>query len=350
MLKPRKLSPGDRLAAVSLSWGGPGTFPHRYAAGKRQLEETFEVELIAMPHALKDPDWLAAHPEARAEDLMAAFADPSIQGVVSTIGGEDSIRLIPYLDLGVLAANPKVFLGYSDTTVAHFACLKAGLVSFYGPSIMAGFGENGGMFPYMIESVRRTLFSAEPVGVVEPNPDGWTAEFLDWSIPENQEKRRKLNPSEPWRFLQKEGIVEGPLVGGCLEVLEFLRGTPVWPDDAVWDGAILFLETSEEAPPPAVLTRALRSYAAMGILKRLSGILLGRPGGPVAVKDFGGYEDALVQVVVREEGLTELPIVTRMDFGHTDPMFVMPQGVRARIDCGAGRFEIVEGAVAPAQA
>ncbi|HEV2855717.1 MAG TPA: S66 peptidase family protein [Thermoanaerobaculia bacterium] len=348
MLKPRKLSPGDRLAAVSLSWGGPGAFPHRYAAGKRQLEEAFEVELVAMPHALKDPDWLAAHPEARAEDLTAAFADPSIQGVISTIGGEDSIRLIPHLDLGVLSANPKVFLGYSDTTVAHFACLKAGLVSFYGPSVMAGFGENGGMFPYMIESVRRTLFSAEPVGVVEPNPDGWTAEFLDWSVPENQEKKRKLQPSEPWRFLWKEGIVEGPLVGGCLEVLEFLRGTPLWPDDAVWDGAILFLETSEEAPPPAVLKRALRSYAAMGILKKLAGILLGRPGGPVTVADFGGYEDALIQVVVREEGLTELPIVTRMDFGHTDPMFVLPQGVRARIDCGAGRFSIVEGAVTDA--
>lgn len=349
MLKPRKLSPGDRLAAVSLSWGGPGTFPHRYEAGKRQLEETFEVELVAMPHALKDPDWLAAHPEARAEDLMMAFADPSIQGVVSTIGGEDSIRLIPYLDLDVLRDHPKVFLGFSDTTVTHFACLKAGLVSFYGPSVLAGFGENGGMFPYMAESVRRTLFSSEPPGVIEPNPDGWTVEHLDWSVPENQERKRKLNPSEPWRFLQGEGsaVTEGPLVGGCLEVMEFLRGTPLWPGDSdgVWDGAILFLETSEEAPPPSVLRRALRSYAAMGILKRLSGILLGRPGGPVTMADFGGYEEALLQVVVREEGLTGLTLVTRMDFGHTDPMFVLPLGVRARIDCETKQFSILESGV-----
>lgn len=347
MLKPRKLSPGDRLAAVSLSWGGPGTFPQRYEAGKRQLEEAFEVDLVAMPNALKDPDWLAAHPEARAEDLMMAFADPSIQGVVSTIGGEDSIRLIPYLDLDVLRDHPKVFLGYSDTTVAHFACLKAGLVSFYGPSVMAGFGENGGMFPYMTESVRRTLFTAEPPGVIEPNPDGWTVEHLDWSVPENQGRKRKLNPSEPWRFLQGEGsaITEGRLVGGCLEVMEFLRGTPLWPEDEIWDGSILFLETSEEAPPPSVLKRALRSYAALGILKRLSGILLGRPGGPVAVADFGGYEEALLQVVVREEGLTNLTVVTRMDFGHTDPMFVLPLGVQARIDGEARRFTIVENAV-----
>ena len=339
MRKPR------RLAAVSLSWGGPGAFPHRYEVGRRQLEETFGVELVAMPHALREPEWLAAHPEARAADLMAAFADPSIQGIVSTIGGEDSIRILRHLDLEVIRANPKVFLGYSDTTVAHFACLKAGLVSFYGPSVMTGFAENGGMFPYMVESVRRTLFSAEPVGVVEPNRDGWTVEFLDWAEPANQEKMRMLQPSEPWPFLQGEESAEGRLVGGCLEVMEFLRGTSVWPSDEIWDGAILFLETSAEAPSPDVLRRALRSYVAMGILGKLSGILLGRPGGAVPPEDFGKYDDALLQVVASEEGLVDLPVVTRMDFGHTDPFFVLPLGVTARIDCDARRFSLPESAV-----
>ena len=61
--------------------------------------------------------------------------------------------------------------------------------------------------------------------------------------------------------------------------------------------------------------------------------------------DFGGYEEALLQVVVREEGLTGLTIVTRMDFGHTDPMFVLPLGVRARIDCEAREFSILESGV-----
>jgi muramoyltetrapeptide carboxypeptidase LdcA involved in peptidoglycan recycling len=276
---------------------------------------------------------------------MAALSDPSIHGIVSTIGGEDSIRILQHLDLDVIRSNPKVFLGYSDTTVTHFACLKAGLVSFYGPSIMAGFGENGGLFPYMAESVRRTLFSAEPIGAIEPNRDGWTVEHLDWSVTENQERKRALNPSEPWRFLQGEGIAEGRLVGGCLEVVEFLRGTSVWPDDEVWEGAILFLETSEDAPSEAVLRYTLRSYAAMGILQRLSGILFGRPGGPVPVEDFGKYDKALLQVVATEEGLTGLPIVTRMDFGHTDPMFVLPYGVKARIDCGKRSFAILESAV-----
>jgi muramoyltetrapeptide carboxypeptidase LdcA involved in peptidoglycan recycling len=61
-------------------------------------------------HALADHEWLASHPEARASDLMEVFADPSIKGIVSTIGGDDSIRILPFLDLSVIRENPKVFL------------------------------------------------------------------------------------------------------------------------------------------------------------------------------------------------------------------------------------------------
>ena len=345
MQKPRKLKSGDKVAAVTLSWAGPGCFPHRYEAGKNQLEAEFGLQVVEMPHALRSREWIAANPRARADDLMMAFSDSSIKAVISTIGGEDSLRLLPFLDLEILRANPKIFLGYSDSTVSHFICHKAGLISFYGPSVMAGFGENQGMFPYMTASVRKTLFCAEPIGIIEPNREGWTAQHLDWAVPENQGRKRALNPPESWRFLQGEGIAQGHLIGGCLEVVEFLRGTSLWPDASAWQQAILFLETSEEAPSPDVLRRALRSYAAMGVLQNLSGILLGRPGGDVALPDFVKYEEALLQIVNDEEGLTDLPLITRMDFGHTDPMFVLPLGVLAQIDCDKKQFAILENAV-----
>ncbi|MBW3636306.1 MAG: LD-carboxypeptidase [Armatimonadetes bacterium] len=345
MQKPRKLKSGDKVAAVTLSCGLPASFPHRYEAGKRQLQDEFGLQVVEMPHALQYPDWIAKNPQARAEDLMAAFSNSSIAGVISTIGGEDSLRMLPHIDLEVIRANPKIFLGYSDSTVTHFLCYKAGLVSFYGPSVMAGFGENCGLFPSMVESVRKTLFYSEPVGIIEPNREGWTVEHLDWAVPENQFRKRKLNPPEPWRWVQGEGVARGHLMGGCLEVVEFLRGTNIWPDADVWQDAILFLETSEEACPPAVLRRALRSYAAMGILHKLSGILLGRPGGGVPLDAFGEYENAMLQVVAEEEGLTHLPIITRMDFGHTDPMLVLPYGVLAQIDCEKKQFAILESAV-----
>jgi muramoyltetrapeptide carboxypeptidase LdcA involved in peptidoglycan recycling len=344
-IKPAKLQSGDKVATVSLSWGGPGTFPHRYEAGKQQLQDEFGLVVVEMPHTLRDAAWLADHPEARAKDLMGAFADPSIKAILSTIGGDDSIRILPHLDLETIRSNPKVFLGYSDTTISHMACLKAGLVSFYGPSIMAGFGENGGLFPYMVDSVRQTLFSSAPIGEIAPNSDSWTVEILDWAEPENQSLHRKLNPCEGWRFLQGEGVRRGHLVGGCFEVLDWLRGTDFWPALETWQDAIFFLETSEEAPPPAEVLRGLRSYAAMGILKRLSGILIGRPGGEVPPAQFDEYDQAILEVVTREEGLADLPVVSGMDFGHTDPMFVVPYGVEAEIDCVERRLTIVENAV-----
>lgn len=345
MLKPRRLQPGDRVAAVTLSWGGPGMFPHRYEAGKRQLEEAFGLTVVEMPHTLAEPDWIARHPQARADDLMSAFADDSIRGILSSIGGEDSIRILPFLDLAVIRENPKAFVGYSDTTVTHLACYKAGLASFYGPAIMAGFAENGGMHSYLADSFRKLLFAAEPPGSIEQNRQGWTVEFLDWEDPDHQEKRRELTPSTGWRFLQGDGTHQGHLIGGCFEVLEWMRGTAVWPSLEQWQGALLFLETSEEAPPPAAVARALRIYAYEGVLERLAGILFGRPGGQIDPSKFDEYDDAILEVVSEEQGLRHLPVVTGMDFGHTDPIMTLPYGIKAEIDCDNEGFRIIESAV-----
>jgi len=344
-IKPKRLRPGSYIAAISLSWGGPGTMPYRYEIGKRQFEEEFGVTVIETAHALRDADWLAKNPEARADDWMAAFADETIDGIISTIGGEDAIRILPYLNLDLIRNNPKAFMGYSDTTILHAACFKAGLVSFYGPAFMTGFAENGGMFPYMVDSVRRTLFSAEPIGVIEPNQAGWTAEYLPWENPENQSIRRKLNACTGWRFHQDAGSIEGPLFGGCVEVLDWLRGTDYFPSAVALQGAVLFLETSEDAPPPSFLTAFVRCLAAMGVLKDLSGILLGRPGGRVDPYTFGEYDNALSKAVREEYGLNDMPIVTNMDFGHTDPMFIIPQGVKVRIDSAKQEISINETAV-----
>jgi muramoyltetrapeptide carboxypeptidase LdcA involved in peptidoglycan recycling len=345
LIKPAKLSKGGRIAAVSLSFGGPGQFPHRYRIGKKQLEDRFGVTVVETRHALREPQWLKDNPEARAEDLMAAFADDSIDGIISTIGGDDSIRTLPFMDLNVIRSHPKVFMGYSDTTITHLVCHAASLVSFYGPAIMAGFGENGGMFPYMAESVDKALFSSGPIGAIPPNPDGWSVEFLDWGDPGNQEKKRKLIGSTGWKFHQDDGVIEGPAFGGCLEVLDWARGTQVWPRPDRLDNAVLFLETSEEAPAPAIVARFIRSLAAMGELEKLSGILLGRPGGQLDPVRFVDYEKALVDTVRLEYGLKRMPIVTNLDFGHTDPMFVIPMGVNIRIDSGKREISIPGNAV-----
>ena len=341
MIKPKKLNPGDKVATVSLSWGGASVFPHRYQAGIQQLQNEFGLQVVEMPNTLKPADWLSRNPKARADDLMQAFADPSIKGIFATIGGDDSIRLLPFIDFNVIRDNPKIFMGYSDTTISHLMCYKAGLVSFYGPSVLAEFAENGGIFPYITQSLRQTIFSSAVIGEIKPCTAGWTVERLDWGDLENQNRKRKLNPSTGWKFLQGRGIHRGHLIGGCLEVFDWTRGTELFPTQ--WKDAILFFEISEDAPPPEFVRYTLRAYAAMGILRQLSGILFGRPYDNG--NKFDEYDQAILKIVHAEEGLTELPIITRMDFGHTSPMFVLPYGLQAEIDCDQQRFSIVENAV-----
>lgn len=342
--KPRRLVAGDRIAVVSPSWGGPRTLPDRYAEGKRQLEETFGLEVVDMPHTLASAEDLAAHPEWRAADLHQAFADPRIAGVFASIGGDDAIRLLPHLDLDVIRRNPKIFLGFSDTTAIHLACFAAGLTSFYGPSIMAGFAENAGMHAYTVESLRKTLFSSQPPGLVALNTAGWTTERTDWSDPAAQSKPRTLNPAAPPKILQGSGIARGPLIGGCAEVLEMVKGSAWWPTPDKWDGAILFYETSEDAPPAKFVRYWLRNYAALGILPRLSGILLARPD----TMGDANYEEQLETTLVEslaEAGLENLPVLSGLDFGHTMPMLTLPYGATAEIDCTNATLSITTAGV-----
>jgi len=341
LVKPEALRPGDRVAIVSTSWGGPAVFPHRYEAGKRYLADAFGIVAVEMPHALRDADWLDRNPKARAEDINAAFADPSIKGIIASIGGDDAVRLIPHIDLDVIVRNPKVFLGYFDPTILHFGCLKAGLCSFYGPTIMSGFAENGGMHAYAETSLRKAVFQTTPIGEIEPNRQGWTVEHLPWKDPENQNRHRKLTPSTGPRTLQGRSTVQGHLIGGCAEVLEMLKGSDWWPPAEYWSSAILFYETSEEAPAATQVLRWLRNFAAQGILHRLSGIVLGRPGGQTD-EAYRQEQELSVVRALDEAGLQNLPVLAELDFGHTDPIATLPYGVMAEIDCARSRLSILE--------
>jgi muramoyltetrapeptide carboxypeptidase LdcA involved in peptidoglycan recycling len=340
--KPAKVQPGDKVATISLSWGGAYTFPHRYESGKARLQQVFGLEVVETPHATKPAEWLYQNPKARAEDLLWAFEDKSIKGIFSIIGGEDSIRTLPFLDLQVIKENPKVFMGLSDTTVTHFALRKAGLVSFYGTSVMMGFAENVAMFNYEQQSIQKTLFDSSPIGELPRNNQGWTSTFVDWANPDNNSIKRPLTHTDAWLFLQGNVKVRGQLLGGCLEVLELLKATHYWPAKEEWQGKVLFLETSEEMPSPSTFRRIIWNYAAQGIFNQITALLLGRPYDNKYVAE---YEQILLEVIGKDVGLPNLPIVSRLDFGHTSPSLILPMSVDIEIDCKQEKLFIPESAV-----
>ncbi len=341
LLKPPRLKPGDTIAAVSLSWGGAGddAIRGRYMAGKQRVEALLGLRVVEMPHTLAGSDYLYAHPEARAKDMMDAFRDPNIRGIFSCIGGDDTLRLLPYVDFGVIRNNPKVFLGYSDTTVNHFMCWKAGLASVYGPAILTDFAENVRMPDYTLQWLQRVLFSAEPPGVV-PAADAWTSQYLEWAEA-NQNTARVFQPNTGYELVQGSGVARGPLIGGCLEVLDWLRGTALFPEIDDFNDAILFVETSEDTPAPSSVLYMMRALATLGVLGRISGMLVGKPHNDLHRDAY----HAAIRKVLQEEGRGSMPVLGNMSFGHCEPKCSLPMDAMAEINGEERTFRLLESGV-----
>lgn len=326
---------GDSVGVVSPSSGLAAQFPHRVQRGVAQLE-ALGLRVKLAPHALQRRGHVSATPRQRAADLHDMFADPEVRLILTTIGGDHCCQLLPLLDYDLIAAHPTLLVGFSDTTVLNVAIWRrTGLVTCNGPALMTDFAEYPQMLDYTLSWFLKAACDHGPVGVVTP-ASHWTEESLDWEQQRDLERPRRLQLSPGWSWL-KGSVAEGVLVGGCLESLEHLRGTSFWPD---WGGAILFVETSEEAPPPERVDSILSDYENMGVLAQLRGLLVGRPMGYSTAQ-----RQQLRDVVLERTAAYDLPVVADMDFGHTSPQLTLPVGCRARIDVPGQVLQILEGAV-----
>ena len=133
---PPRVRRGDTVAVVSPSFGAVARWPHRVERGTTYLE-SLGLKVKVMPNAARSEGWVSASPEARVEDLHQAFIDDDVTVVLAAIGGNHSNQLLPLLDYDLIAAHPKLFQGYSDMTVLHWALAKhAGISTFYGPALV----------------------------------------------------------------------------------------------------------------------------------------------------------------------------------------------------------------------
>lgn len=195
------------------------------------------------------------------------------------------------------------------------------------------------MSDYTVESLRRTLFSCEPIGQISPSPT-WTSQRLEW-VEENKNTARTFLPNSPYEVLQGTGKGRGRLIGGCLEVISYIRGTSLFPPLESFDNAILFLETSECEAPPWLVEDELRCLGTMGILGRLSGMFWGKPQGEKYYEEY----KAVIKKILTEAGCENLPVLYNGSFGHNEPKMILPYGALAEIDCAAAMFTILEGGV-----
>lgn len=334
MIQPPLLEEGDTVGVVSPASPVPALRPGRFERGLRNLEAMgFTVRVGENAHAISG--YTAGTIEQRVEDLHTMFDDTEVRAVICSIGGYNSNQLLDRLDYDLIRRNPKILVGYSDPTFLLLAAHKMiGLTTFLGPSVMMQFGEYDGLHPYTKRWFRKVLMSPGPPG--ELRPSGVRIhERLEW---DEEDTRPRREGSHEGPKVLRPGRAEGRVVAGHLITLLDLACTPHFPD---LDGAILCVEASDEEPAEWT-DRSFFRLRLMGAFERISTLVVGREH-PCS----GFEENSLEQMLLSATEGYALPVATGFDFGHTDPMFTLPIGVRAAVDfTGEPRLELLESGVA----
>jgi len=310
---PRALRPGDTIAVVAPSgWVSQS----RLAVGVAMLRD-WGFEVRVMPAATTGRGYLAgAGDEQSAAELVACFADPSVNGIICARGGYGAMRLLPFIDWGPIRANPKVFVGYSDITALHLSIRReAGFVTFHG-SMVQRQGDEPGLHLWSAAELRRAITGAAPLGEVVAPAD-----------------------AAPMTTLVS-GHAAGVLLGGNLTLVAALCGTP-WQLDA--RDSILLLEDTDEAPYR--VDRMLTQLLLAGVLNGVRGVLFGdsptcepREGDPRPV--------ALVDVLRDRLQPLGVPVLYGFPCGHGPVRATLPLGVPAVLDAGERTLTVVAPACA----
>jgi len=312
---PPRLRKGDTLGLVA---------PAGFVGDRFGLEEIADtvramgLEPKFAPHLLSREGYLAGPDAARAEDLMAMFADESVRAIMAVRGGWGGARILPLLDFAKIARTPKLFCGFSDNTALHLAfAARTGVTSIHGPNASASWP------PAAWESFAGIAFEgATPTYAV---PSGGGANLAG-------------RGSGVRTF--RSGTARGRLLGGNLSVLAALVGTPYLPD---FSGAILFLEDTNESEYR--IDRMLTQLKLAGVLDGLAGLVFGQCTG--CTNPDGGYSNFTIYEVLDSRFATlGIPAFQGLSFGHIAAQVSLPVGTLSEIDADAGTLRLLEPAVA----
>ncbi len=301
-----RLNRGDKVGIVSPS--NPVTQDDsQLATGVKCLTE-MGFEVLLGRHIFSNTLGYAASPQEKAADINAMFADESIRAVICSQGGYTANACLPYLDWPVIKSNPKIFLGISDISVLLNAIYaQTGLVTFHGNDLMWGFGYK--FVPYDKQEFVERLLKAK-IGPIKANGGRKTV---------------------------RSGAGEGILLGGNLNCLMKLAGTPYFPN---FTDAVLFVEAMTILPEEC--DYMFRQLQQMGVFDRVQGVIVGyidsMQQDPAAAIQM---EDVLLTVTADND----FSILKVNDFGHCCPNTTLPVGGRVRMDAGRQEIEILEACV-----
>ena len=238
--------------------------------------------------------------------------------------------------LDAVEKYPKLFTGFSDTTVNHLMFYKLGLSTYYGPNFICDLGEIANeMLPYTKKSFESYLEGNRYDEIA--SSEIWYEEREDFSRAAIGTERAAHKEEHGYELLQGSEVFQGELLGGCLESLyDILTITRydeksicekygIFPGKEEWKGKILFIETCKEKPSPELFEKEITALKDTGVFDVISGVLVGKP------QDETYYEKykAILKNVINNE---QISVVYNVNFGHATPRCALPYGVMAKVD------------------
>lgn len=333
---PKALRAGDTIALISPSSRLNHIFPQRISKATTALENLgYKVKQI-YTHPIASDN--TTRLKQRCEEIHSAFSDPSIAAIICTIGGISANELLRHLDYDLISKNPKIFCGYSDISLLHYAFFtKANLCTFYGPAAITQLAEFPEPMGFVRDHFQRVL-TGEEVGLI-PQSKEWTQERLDWGTAAEFSRPRALVENKGWKWI-RGGSCTGRIFGGCLPSIRQLSGTPY---DIDYSGKILLLENpegdGEECPPyPLDVTRSLMvDLVNAGVFDKIVGMVVGRPYR---------YDEAMTLEFEKMVGEVvegwEWPVLVGVDVGHTDPILTIPLYALSSLDSEKNEFRVLD--------
>lgn len=343
MIKPFSLKKGDKVAIVSLSSGilGEEFISHEVDIAFKRLKDYGLVPVI-MPNANKGMKYLEEHPEKRAEDLKNAFKNEDIKGIICAIGGNDTYRIFPFLMedeefISLVHENPKLFTGFSDTTMDHLMLYKIGLRTFYGPSLLVDIAElDKEMLPYTRKYFEKYFMNEDEFWI--ESSDVWYSDRESYGRDQVGTSRKVNKEMHGYEVINGSGVKTGKLLGGCIDsIYEAMTGCKasdckeicdkysIVPSLDEWRDKIMFLEPSDEKVAPEILLEMLNEFKKRGIFSVISGLIFGKPIDEV-------YYDEYKEVLRKVFSDLETPVLYNVNFGHSVPRCIIPYGAEALVD------------------
>lgn len=308
-LKLHFLKPGDTIGIYSPSSGIEPALEANYERGKKLLED-HGYKLREAPHTREWKAHYSADGHVKAADFMSLLHDPDVKAILPTIGGTTAYQILRHLDYEDIRRHPKMIFGFSDNSLqANVITDRTGLVTFHGHcDVVFGMGD---------------LLDTEKTETFSEGGRYTSAQFFN--ALEGRLQSGPISKATPWRVL-RQGRAEGRLLGGNLDVLQILHGTPYALD---WSEVIFFWEAAFVELHRVDLI--LASFAMTGVLEKIKGMIVGK-GSNLEEKFFAEKHETLEEMILRHCAPFDFPIIVDADIGHDMECCVLPVGVHARLD------------------